>query len=113
VQFTAKIQAFNGVTSVFSETVTSDLAGDAVFLGVQDTTAEINRVIISLSTPSGTVTTGNFVVDKVYLQESPSTVLVFIPAPAQGDAPEPGIASLVGSGLLVLVFGLRKRSARA
>jgi hypothetical protein len=110
-QFTARIQAFAGGTTVLDQSVTSDLSGDALFLGVSATTAEITKVIFSLTNANGSA--GSFVLDKVYLQETYVTPVTF--APGGGDpvtAPEPGIASLVGSGLLALAFGLRKRSAR-
>jgi len=111
-QFTARIQAFAGTTSVLDASVTSDLAGDAVFLGVSASTAEITKVIFSLTNANGTA--GSFVLDTAYLQES--YVAINGGTTGGGDpvtAPEPGILSLVGSGLLALVVGLRKRSARA
>ena len=110
-QFTARIQAFAGVTSVLNTTVTSDLAGDAVFLGVSASVAEITRVIFTLTDANGNPTAGNYVLDSVYLQNAFVPVVVAIPA-ADGNVPEPNMMSLVGSGLLALVFGLRKRAAR-
>lgn len=112
-QFTARIQAFAGVTSVLDTTVTSDLAGDAVFLGVSGTQDAITKVIFSLTDANGNSTTGNFVLDKLYLQNSlviapPQQTIVITAA-----APEPSVIFLFGSGLLALLFGMRKRLARA
>lgn len=110
-QFTARIQAFDGVTSVLDTTVTSDASGDAIFLGVSDTTADITRVIFSLTDANGNPTGGSFILDKLYLQDSvqvqqdPVIVLTALP--------EPGVMYMVGSGLLLLLFGMRKRLIRA
>ena len=49
-QFTASIQAFNGSTSLGTFTEQSDAAGDAIYLGVLDSTgANITSVVYSLS----------------------------------------------------------------
>ena len=50
-QFTARIEAFNGATSLDSFTVTSDTNGDAVYIGLKDqTAANITSVVFSLTT---------------------------------------------------------------
>ena len=47
-QFTAQIQAFNGGTSLGTFTETSDASGDAIFIGVLDSTAaNITSVVFS------------------------------------------------------------------
>jgi len=115
-QFTARIQAYAGVNSVLTATVTSDKAGDAVFIGVMDSTADITYVILSLTNAAGTVIASNFVLDKLFIQNGPE--------PGGGGSgsgsgssdssvPEPALSSLVGSALLALVLGVRKRSVRA
>ncbi|HET7442846.1 MAG TPA: hypothetical protein VFJ47_16210 [Terriglobales bacterium] len=49
-RFTAKIQVFNGSTSLGTFTVISDANGDATYIGVLDQTgANINRVVFSLA----------------------------------------------------------------
>jgi len=39
--FTAQVQAFDGATSLGIENLASDAAGDPIFIGAQDTTADI------------------------------------------------------------------------
>ena len=49
-QFTAQIQAFNGANVLGTFPVTSDAAGDAVYIGVQDQTApNITKVVFSIT----------------------------------------------------------------
>jgi hypothetical protein len=65
-QFTANIQAFNGVTSLGSFPVTSDINGDATFIGVLDSTAaNITKVTFSLTSCTGDCT--DFAIDTVSL----------------------------------------------
>jgi hypothetical protein len=75
--FTAKIEAFNGATSLGSFTVTSDTNGDAVYIGLKDqTAANITSVVFSLTTCAGTCTATDFGIDTVFLNtglESTST----------------------------------------
>jgi hypothetical protein len=108
-QFTVRIQAYAGITSVLNTTVSSDSLGDAMFVGVSDTTAEITRVILNLTDSNGNNIVGNFVLDKLYLQNNPFVPLV----PPASTAPEPGMAPIVGLALSAVVFGLRKRFGRA
>jgi hypothetical protein len=66
--FTAKIEAFNGGTSLGSFTVTSDTNGDAVYIGLKDqTAANITSVVFSLTTCAGTCTATDFGIDTVFL----------------------------------------------
>lgn len=67
-QFTAQIQPFNGVTplGVGPFTVTSDSGGDAVFIGVLDSTgANITSVVFSITSCTGDCT--DFAIDTVSL----------------------------------------------
>jgi hypothetical protein len=65
-QFTANIQAFNGGTSLGSFPVTSDVNGDATFIGVLDSTAaNITKVTFSITSCTGDCT--DFAIDTVSL----------------------------------------------
>jgi len=110
-QFTIRIQAFAGVNSVLSSTslVTSDAAGDPIFVGVSDVAKEITKVVYSLVDVNGNPIAGNFVVGKLYLDEAYSAIN---PLPQQSSVPEPGAMFLAGPALLALVAGFRKRSSR-
>ena len=66
-QFTASIQAFDGGTSLGTFPVTSDVNGDATFIGVLDTTAaNITKVTFSLTSCTGDCT--DFAIDTVSLK---------------------------------------------
>jgi hypothetical protein len=120
-QFTVNIQAFAGINSVVDMAVTSDLAGDPVFIGVSDSAQEITSVVYSL-VGSGPLA-NDFAIDTVYLQNRfvavapPTNPLVFTAppqAPVQTDnpAPEPGMMPLFATALLIFGIMLRKRAAR-
>ena len=65
-QFTANIEAFMGGTSLGSFPVTSDVNGDATFIGVLDSTAaNITKVTFSLTACTGDCT--DFAIDTVSL----------------------------------------------
>ncbi len=65
-QFTANIEAFNGGTSLGSFPVTSDVNGDATFIGVLDSTAaNITKVVFSITSCEGDCT--DFAIDTVSL----------------------------------------------
>jgi hypothetical protein len=65
-QFTANIQAFEGVTSLGSFPVTSDVNGDATFIGVLDSTAaNITKVTFSITSCTGDCS--DFAIDTVSL----------------------------------------------
>jgi hypothetical protein len=52
--FTAKIQVFNGATSLGSFSESSDVNGDPIYIGVKDTSgANINKVIFSVTSTTG------------------------------------------------------------
>ena len=115
-QFTAHIQAFSGMNSVLDMSVKSDLAGDPLFVGVLDTKADITRVVYSLvNLQNGLVSTGNFMMDKFYLQntaQAPPLVLpqILVTPLAAVSNPEPGMISLMSLGCLAIGWKLRKRS---
>jgi hypothetical protein len=84
-QFTASIQAFNGSTSLGTFTEASDASGDAIYLGVLDSTgANITSVVYSLTACASSC--NDFAVDAVdlataatpnfSLSASPSSVTV-------------------------------------
>ena len=67
-QFTAKIEAFNGATSLGFFTVTSDTNGDAIYIGLKDqTAANITSVVFSLTACLGACTDTDFGIDTAYL----------------------------------------------
>jgi hypothetical protein len=83
-QFTAKIQAFKGGTSLGSFTAVSDSAGDAVYIGLKDTTAaHISSVVFSLTACQGSC--ADFALGAIQLN-TPSTayVLNLAVTPANG-----------------------------
>jgi hypothetical protein len=115
-QFVAHIQAFAGFNSVLDATLSSDASGDPLFLGAYDTNAEITKIIYSL-TSAADGQTGNFVLDKFYLQTT--SLVVNQPPPPQGPAlpqvggvPEPAFTPVVAFALAAFGLGLKKRLAR-
>ena len=65
-QFIARIEAFNGSTSLGAFTATSDSAGDAVYAGLQDTSgANITSVVFRLTRCSGSC--ADFALDAIQL----------------------------------------------
>jgi hypothetical protein len=78
-QFTAQIQAFNGATLLgsFPLTVTSDMNGDATYVGVLDQSGpNITSVIFSLQTCVGACT--DFAIDTVNLDTAPATLVSLV-----------------------------------
>ena len=64
--FIAKIEAFNGSTSLGSFTVASNAAGDATYVGIKDLTgSNITSIVISFTSGTGNLT--DFAVDTVKL----------------------------------------------
>lgn len=109
--FTVRIQAFDGVSSVLSSiaTVTSDAAGDPIFVGVSDLATEITKIIYTVTDSNGNPVAGDFALDKLYVQN----VFTLPQQDPPVGVPEPGMTLLVGPALLAVVFGVRKRAARA
>jgi hypothetical protein len=92
-QFTAQIQVFNGTTSLGSFPITSDINGDAAYIGVKDQTgADITSAIFSLTSCEGNC--ADFAIDTVYLNTAagPPT-----PTPTPIATPTPVAASLTAS----------------
>jgi hypothetical protein len=105
-QFTAKLELFNGTTSLGFVTVQSDVDGDPVFIGAVDTVAEVTKAVFSLtaaqtSPNNSTNNLGDFALDTLFLTNAPDT---------GASVPEPGTTLLLGCGATLL--GLRLRRAR-
>lgn len=74
-QFTAQIQALNGASVLGTFTVTSDAAGDAVYIGVQDQTApNITSVVFSITACAPVDSSGctDFAIDTLNLDQGPA-----------------------------------------
>jgi hypothetical protein len=96
-QFTARIEAFNGGSSLGAFTSTSNAAGDGIFIGVLDTVPDITKIGLSLTSCGAGCDVKDFGVNSLLLNESvPST-----------NVPEPASAVLLAIGGLALF--LRKR----
>ncbi len=101
-QFTAKIELFNGATSLGFETRTSDAAGDAIFIGALDTLPNVTKAVFSMTAaPSNGVpnSIGDFALDTLYLQN-------------QETAPVPEPNSVFFAGVAAVALGYRLRRAR-
>jgi hypothetical protein len=113
--FTARIEAFSGLSSVLTASV-DGVAGNDVFLGVLDTKADITRVVYSLTTlvnGLAQTSTSNFIMDSVFFQNTalaPAIVLPPLVVTAAPEVPEPGMMSLMALGFAGLVWKFRKRA---
>jgi len=107
--FTARIQAFSGVMSILDTTVKSDAAGDALFIGFSDASAEVTKIVFSLT--SGLAT--DFALDTLHLQTTPFAALppAIVLAPTASN-PEPEMAPVMALALAGLAFVYRKRKLR-
>ena len=99
-QFTAQIQLFDGLTSLGTESETSDAVGDAIFIGALDTADEVTGAVFSLTAVSPGDSYGNalgdFAVDTLNLTEPVSST------------PEPGSVLMLVGGLAGLSLLLRR-----
>ena len=95
--FTAQVQAFDGATSLGIENLASDAAGDPIFIGAQDTTADITSLVFSCT---GACANNDFAVD---------TLLSINPQAPPPPTPEPGTLALLGSSLLGFAALRRRR----
>ena len=77
--FTATVQAFDGGTSLGTESLASDAAGDPIFIGAQDTVADITSLVFSCTGACGN---NDFAVDT--LKSINPMAVVGVPAPLLG-----------------------------
>ena len=99
--FTAQIDAYNGASLLGSFTegglATSLEDGSAIYLGVMDSTADINKIVFSLTTAAGDP--ADFAINNLSITPAAAT-------------PEPGTLMLLGGGLALLGVARRRLSAR-
>jgi hypothetical protein len=102
--FVARLELFDGNTSLGFVTENSDSGGDALFIGAVDTAPEVTSAVFSLTSVGSNPNEesnnlGDFAVDTLYLQN------------AVASSPEPASMLLVGSGLLAVGL-MRRRSQK-
>jgi hypothetical protein len=101
--FDAQVQAFAGASPIGAAIgVASDAAGDPVFIGAQDTVAEITSLVFSLTSCTGTCDVNDFAVDSL-ITKNPTVV---------PPIPEPASLFLLGSALLAVGFLKLRPSSR-
>jgi hypothetical protein len=98
--FTAQVQAFNGGTSLGTETLGSDATGDPIFIGANDTTADITSLVFSCT---GACANNDFAVDTLS-----SINPVAVPAPLIGF----GLPAFLAVGGLLFGAKLLQRNRR-
>jgi hypothetical protein len=93
-QFTAKLQLFAGSTALTAVTLTSDSAGDAIFIGALNNTKDVTSAVFSLT--SAVSDTADLAIDTLDLRSAPAV-------------PEPASVLLLATGLAVLPLRRSKR----
>lgn len=95
--FTAQVQAFDGATPLGTFGVSSDVSGAPVFVGAQDTDAEITSLVFALTSCGSGCDVNDFAVDTLISQNSATTAV-----------PEPASLTILGAALVAL-SGIRRR----
>jgi hypothetical protein len=101
--FTAQVEAFDGATLLGTKSLASDAAGDPIFIGAQDTTADITSVVFDLTACTGTCNLNNFAVDTLR-SINPSVI---------PPIPEPASLLLLASALTGMGFSFSRSRRRA
>ncbi|MGH7111866.1 MAG: PEP-CTERM sorting domain-containing protein [Stellaceae bacterium] len=104
-QFNAEVQAFDGATSLGTESLASDAAGDPVFIGAIDSTADISSLVFSMTSCGAVCDINDFAVDTL-LSKNPGTV------PPPPPVPEPASVWLFGGALAALGLVTFRRRRR-
>jgi hypothetical protein len=100
-QFSVSLGIYNGASLLGSLSYTSDLAGDPLFVGVQDTAVEINKAVISVTAcGSFNCDANDFSADSLQIYSA-----------AAAGTPEPSTFAL-GGGLLAIGLARRFRQAK-
>jgi hypothetical protein len=98
--FTAQVEAFDGAMPLGTESLASDAAGDPIFIGAQDTTADITSVVFDLTACTGACELNDFAVGTLSSINRSLT-----------PTPEPGTLALLGTSLLGFAALRRRRRA--
>ncbi|HVN64879.1 MAG TPA: hypothetical protein VMT58_09600 [Candidatus Binataceae bacterium] len=83
-QFTAKVEVFNGSSSLGTFSESSDSSGHPIYIGVKDTSGEdINKIIFSMTSSGGD--NADFALDALQLNNSPVPAGPLQVTPASGS----------------------------